>query len=175
MDDQALIEWGTAAATLPGQVTSGDRFVITPFTNGALAAVVDGLGHGEGAAVAANLAVHTLESHASEPVIALIRRCHEALMRTRGVVLTLASFNAQGDSMTWLGVGNAEGVLLRVAPNLPHETVLLRGGVVGCQLPPLRASVLPVARGDTLVLATDGVRGAFTDDLTLAGPPQQIA
>ncbi len=36
-----------------------------------------------------------------------------------------------------------------------RETLLLRGGVVGDRLPPLRAAGLPLAPGDTLVLATD--------------------
>lgn len=170
-----MIEWGTAAAALPGQVTSGDRFVIAPFANGVLVAVVDGLGHGDSAAAAADIAVKTLQAHASEAIHPLIRRCHDALTRTRGVVLTLASFNAQDDCMTWLGVGNVDGVLVRATANSPHESILLRGGVAGYQLPPLRASVLPVARGDLLILATDGIRSGFADRLILSDSPQQIA
>jgi phosphoserine phosphatase RsbX len=175
-----LIEWGAAAAPLPGQVVSGDRFVVAPFAEGVLVAIADGLGHGDDAAAAADIAVNILRAHAVETVIALVQRCHDALTRTRGVVLTLASFNARDDSMTWLGVGNAEGVLLRGqngsgATDSLRETVLLRGGVVGYQLPPLRASVLPIARGDTLILASDGIRGGFADALTLTDSPQQIA
>ncbi len=158
-----------------GQVVSGDRSVVAPFPNGVLAAVVDGLGHGAQAAAAAEIAAATLQAHASEPVIPLVRRCHDALARTRGVVLTLASLNGPDHTMTWLGVGNVEGVLLRGATRPPRDSVLLRGGVVGYQLPPLRASVLTLARGDTLILATDGIKGTFADDLVLADSPQQIA
>ena len=35
--------------------------------------------------------------------------------------------------MTWLGVGNVEGVLLRAALRIARESVLLRGGVAGYQ------------------------------------------
>jgi serine phosphatase RsbU (regulator of sigma subunit) len=35
--------------------------------------------------------------------------------------------------------------------------VLLRSGVVGYQLPTLRASTLPIAPGDLLIFATDGI------------------
>jgi serine/threonine protein phosphatase PrpC len=77
--------------------------------------------------------------------------------------------------MTWLGVGNVEGTLLHVAEELPRQSVLLRGGVVGYQLPPLRASVLPVARGDLLILASDGIRNGFADGPALTDSPQQIA
>jgi serine/threonine protein phosphatase PrpC len=175
MDHPVLIEWGAAAATLPGQKTSGDRYVVAPFETGVLVAVVDGLGHGDSAAIAAEIAVNTLAGYASESVIALVRRCHGALTRTRGVVMTLASFSARDNCMTWLGVGNVEGTLLHVAEELPRQSVLLRGGVVGYQLPPLRASVLPVARGDLLILASDGIRNGFADGPALTDSPQQIA
>ena len=65
--------------------------------------------------------------------------------------------------MTWLGVGNVQGVLMRAdaQKGSVQEVLLLRGGVVGSQLPALQAAVLPIAKGDTLVFATDGVRGEF--------------
>ncbi len=167
-----MIEWGAAALAQPGQTISGDRHLIAPFPGGALAAVVDGLGHGVNAEAAARIAVDTLQSNPAESPIALIRCCHNALMRTRGVVLTLASFDVRENCMTWLGVGNVEGVLLSATA---RESVLLRGGVVGYQLPPLRASVLSVARGDLLILVTDGICGGFADGINRADPPQSIA
>jgi hypothetical protein len=51
----------------------------------------------------------------------------------------------------------------------------LRGGVVGYQLPALRASVRPISPGDLLVFATDGIRAEFAQGLVLGDPPQQIA
>jgi negative regulator of sigma-B (phosphoserine phosphatase) len=178
--DSTLIEWGAAASALPGQAVSGDRSVVAPFPGGVLVAVADGLGHGSEASLAAEIAAATLEKYAAESVIALVQRCHEALLRTRGVVLSLASFNGQDNTMTWMGVGNVEGVLFRADAKAspPRETILLRGGTVGYRLPPLRASVLPVAPGDTLIFVSDGIRSSFVEDLALAASslaPQQIA
>jgi negative regulator of sigma-B (phosphoserine phosphatase) len=172
-----LIEWGVAARPLEGEAECGDLHVVQPFPKGVLVAAVDGLGHGPEAAAAARSAVVTLADYAHEPVISLIKRCHQRLIRTRGVVMSLASFNALDNTMTWLGVGNVEGLLLRadVAANPPRENVLLRGGVVGYQLPALHASILPVTRGDVLILATDGIRSGFVEDVTLSHPPQRIA
>jgi serine phosphatase RsbU (regulator of sigma subunit) len=160
-----------AARPRRGEAACGDVAVVRPFRRGALVAVIDGLGHGEEAAHAARLAAAELEAHAPESVIALIRRCHAALRGTRGVVMSLASFNAQDDTMTWLGVGNVEGLLVRAAsgPEPLRETVLLRGGVVGYELPPLQAFVVPVAPGDSLVFATDGVRNEFTAGVSANG------
>jgi phosphoserine phosphatase RsbX len=46
-----------------------------------------------------------------------------------------------------------------------QEVLPLRGGVVGDQLPPLVASIVPVSKGDTLIFATDGIRLGFADGL----------
>jgi hypothetical protein len=172
-----LIEWGVAAQPLEGEAESGDLHVVQRFPKGVLVAAVDGLGHGPEAAAATRSAVAILKDYAHEPVISLLRRCHERLIRTRGVVMSLASFNALDNTMTWLGVGNVEGALLRAdAKASPaRESILLRGGVVGCQLPALHTATLPVTRGDVLILATDGIRGGFVEEVTLSDPPQQIA
>lgn len=173
-----LIEWGAATRTLPGQSVSGDLPLVSCFRNGALVAVVDGLGHGDEAAAAAKTATLTLADNPAEPVIWLVKRCHEALAGTRGVVMTLASFNAEKGTMTWVGVGNVEGVLVRADSKAipPAERVLLRGGVLGYQLPPLLASVVSVNVGDTLLLASDGVRPSFAERLSSSGEtPQCLA
>jgi negative regulator of sigma-B (phosphoserine phosphatase) len=46
---------------------------------------------------------------------------------------------------------------------------------VGLQVPSLRTAVLPVAPGDTLVLATDGIRSGFAEKLSPEASPQQLA
>ncbi len=173
----SLIEWGMATAALPGQAGSGDEYLVKSFPNGVLVAAIDGLGHGEEAATAARIAASSLDAYAHESVIVLVKRCHTSLLRTRGAVMSVASFNARDETMTWLGVGNVEGVLLGAdAGGRPRrEVLLLRGGVVGGQLPPLHASLVPVMRGDTLIFATDGVRSGFPEGLVPGDPPQQMA
>jgi len=172
-----ILEWGVAKCALPGEEVSGDQHLVQPFTHGALVAVVDGLGHGQDATTAARVAVSTLTNRPGDSVIALVKRCHEALTKTRGAVTTLASFNILEATMTWLGVENVEGVLIRADTRATPatESVLLRGGVVGYQLPALQAGVVPVSRGDLLILATDGIRSGFVQNLIATDPPQQIA
>lgn len=173
-----LLDCGVASRPLPGESESGDRHVVKRFRNGALVAAVDGLGHGPEAASAARLAVETLERHAAESVIPLVQRCHARLAGTRGVVLSLGKFNWHDHTLAWLGVGNVEGWLLRPgAPSGPpeREALVLRGGVVGHQLPPLRAVVVPVASGDMLIFATDGIRSGFVQGLMLSDPLTRVA
>jgi negative regulator of sigma-B (phosphoserine phosphatase) len=172
-----VVEIGVAARSIPGQTQSGDRCLVEPFPGGVLVAVVDGLGHGKEAAEASVLAVDLLRRHAREPVAWLLRRCHEELVGTRGAVVSLASFRSPGPRMTWIGVGNAEGLLLRnpAREDAPDESLLLRSGVVGARLPPLQTSEIGVRAGDVLLMATDGIRSDFARAVHRHDPPQQIA
>jgi len=78
--------------------------------------------------------------------------------------------------MTWVGVGNVEGRLVRGrARNPRQESLLLRPGVAGQELPALTAATLPVERGDLLVFATDGVRVDFADSLDVTGTCSSVA
>jgi phosphoserine phosphatase RsbX len=159
---KSRVELGVACATLAGQSESGDRYVCETFDDGVLLALVDGIGHGPEAAVAAKTACAILETHAAEPVIALAERCHRGLRFTRGVVMGLAAFDLKHNLLTWLGIGNVQGVVRRFGlPEGTEELLLLRAGVVGSQLPPLQASVFPIAPRDMIVLATDGVKNGF--------------
>jgi len=172
-----IVEYGVAKFVLPGQGESGDQHIVRCHENGVLIAAIDGLGHGEEAAGAANLAASVLMTDGSEPVISLVERCHEKLRGTRGVVLSIASIDSAHGLMTWLGIGNVEGVLTRadVRKENVQETLLLRGGVIGSQLPALQATVLPVSKGDTIYLVTDGVRSDFAESLTTLENPQRAA
>jgi hypothetical protein len=173
-----VIDWGVATANRPGQRRSGDRHVVAAAPDGSvLLAALDGLGHGDEAADAAERAAIVLGDHPQESVITLARRCHAGLHGTRGVVMTLVRISPHDGTLTWLGVGNVAGVLLRGRGN-PHpggEAVLLRGGVVGYQLPPLSATVHTLNPGDCIVLATDGIRPEFADNLVADDHPQRLA
>jgi len=176
-DPLRLIESGFFTMPLPGQDVSGDSHMIKSLKNGILIAVVDGLGHGYEAAAAAKIAIETLDTSADEQIIAMVRRCHEALKGTRGVVMSIAFLDLLDKKITWLGVGNIEGMLLRQDTNsvISHERLLLRGGALGYQLPPLKESVIPVIPGDTLIFVTDGIRSSFETCINLSEKPQQIA
>jgi hypothetical protein len=172
-----LLEWGLAGAPIAGEIESGDLHVVAPFPQGALVAVIDGLGHGPKAAAAARVAAETLQANPGEPPLWLVQQCHERLRKTRGAVLTAASFAFGSSLMTRIGVGNVDGVLFRAdaAGGPARESVITRGGVVGHELPPLRASVVPIRPGDTLILATDGIKSEFMDRLPLERDPRELA
>jgi len=171
----AGIEWSTAAATMPGETESGDRCWAGAVANGMMFAVMDGLGHGGAAAAASDIAIATLERHVGDPLIELLRRCHESLRGTRGVAMSLALFNTENAILTWIGVGNVEGTLLRRGAGLPSSKLLLRNGVVGIHLPILREGELEVQSGDILTMATDGVAAQSSLRVSMDGQIESMA
>jgi phosphoserine phosphatase RsbX len=173
----APIEWAVAELAQPGQSESGDRHLVLPTPDGGLVAVVDGLGHGAEAASAAKVAVRALERGGDRPLAQLFRDCHQSLIGTRGAVISAASFNVPDETMTWLGVGNVEGRLLRapVSGGPPPDALLVRGGVVGAHLPRLVARTARIRRGDMLIVATDGIRSEFLDAPLPYQEPQALA
>jgi hypothetical protein len=169
--EPAVIEWGWAGSAL--EVESGDLHVVVLFPGGALVALIDGLGHGPEAAAAARLAATVLETHASDDAPNLVQRCHEAIRKTRGAVMTVASLRTAPSAMTWLGVGNVDGVLVRNGK--PDDALIGRAGVVGYQIPPLRPITLAMSHGDVLIMTTDGIRSGFSTGIVTDQLPQQIA
>jgi phosphoserine phosphatase RsbX len=174
---EPVVEYGVAKFALPGQGESGDHHLVCHNQNGVLIAAIDGIGHGEEAADAAKAAASILKAGVALPIISLVEECHEKLRPTRGVVLSVASIDPVHGMMSWLGVGNVQGVLMRADTKKgnPQETLLLRAGVVGSRLPPLQAAVLPIAKGDTLFFATDGISRDFAETLSAFGDAQRTA
>jgi phosphoserine phosphatase RsbX len=172
----AMVEIGHAGAAFDGE-DSGDVHVVAPFRGGVVIAMIDGLGHGPEAADAARTAARVIEAYADEALVPLVQRCHEALRKTRGVALSLASLSAVDAAATWLGIGNVEGVLWRAdrTASPAQLAIPLRGGVVGYQLPVLRPSTHAVSRGDTLILVTDGIRSGFATGLAIERSAQDLA
>jgi serine phosphatase RsbU (regulator of sigma subunit) len=161
----SLLEWHVALRPIAGEIACGDAYLVKLGKHQVVVGVVDGLGHGPEAAIAAATAIATIRQYADESLIDIVHRCHESLRRTRGVVLSLVAFSLETESLSWVGVGNVDALLFRVKENQKsaNEALLVRGGVVGYRMPPLRVEVLPIIAGDMLVLATDGIRSAFCE------------
>lgn len=174
-----VLEWADAGRAFPGETQSGDAAVVAERPDGALLAVVDALGHGDEAAGVAAAAVAALRQNAAEPVIPLMRAVHEALHGSRGAVVSLGLIQNRGAALTWLGVGNVQGWVARSAGatgDLPlRESLLLRGGIIGIQLPPLYATIVPVAPGDVILFASDGIAADFMTGVRPETPVAETA
>ena len=183
MPDRASPDWprqlelGVAERPLAGEWRSGDRAVLVGYDGGALVAAIDGLGHGASAADAADTAAAVLSERPTEEPARLIERCHRALQRTRGAVMTLAWFDLVDGRLAWTGVGNVEGRLVRASAGVhtPTEGAFTKGGVVGFNLPSIRVTDTDLDEGDVVVLVTDGIQSNFAQAIVAGGTAQDIA
>ena len=133
--------WGVAVHPARGQTVLGDRGLVTARPDGILAVVADGLGHGAEAGRAAEIAIQSAGEQPGSTLVEILERCHARLQETRGAAISLAAWNDRERTLSWLGVGNVEGVALHAgAPSLPR--LLLRGGVVGDRMPPLNTETV---------------------------------
>jgi negative regulator of sigma-B (phosphoserine phosphatase) len=170
-----VLERGVAVLAYEGEHRSGDVAVFAPSQAGGLVAVIDGLGHGDPAADAAETAADVLRAGADAPPQELLERCHTELRNTRGAVITLAWFDLGRRTMAWTGVGNVEARFVRARGDARHPSPVVLGGVVGYNLPRVRVGTLPLEPGDAVVLATDGVAADFSQSLAAGVPAQELA
>lgn len=173
---RAPMQWGLSTRCRRGELMNGDLGVISALPNGVLFAAFDGLGHGREAAHAAQAAGEVVREGPSDDLVQLAKHCHDALRDTRGAAATLAFMSHRTHTMTWLGVGNVEGRVLSGDPSAlrPKGSLSPVHGILGHELPSAAVATLDLRPGDVMVLATDGIDGAFGDLLDTSGSPQDI-
>ncbi|MFK0156130.1 SpoIIE family protein phosphatase [Streptomyces sp. NPDC090493] len=160
-DPDAAGGWRFGAVDVPlgGDGESGDAWAVAPGRRLA-AMVVDGLGHGPAAAVAARAAVGAFADDPVTEPATLVKRAHEAMRGTRGGVLGTCLIDPERGELTYTGVGNITGRVLTAGRGI-H--LLDRPGTLGTHLPlpTAHAQQCPWEPGSTLILASDGIRSGW--------------
>jgi len=166
------LEWAHRSRALDPREPSGDLQVVELFPEGALLAVIDGLGHGPEAALASRRAADVMRAEPASDPVEIVRRCHTALRATRGAALLVLSLSFRDALVAWAGVGNIEGWHMRPTG---REALLSRPGVVGYQITAPRLQSAPLTSGDLFILASDGISVRFSESLARAGRPEDVA
>ncbi len=147
---------GVAARPFPGQSVSGDGWRIDCLGGLIRLIVVDGLGHGPGAATAAERALRCAAESGSEAPVAMIDDLERGLIGTRGAAATVATIDLRRGELTFAGVGNVAALYERgeeSASLVPRFGVLGSGAPVGT----VRAASHPWGPGARLIVHTDGI------------------
>lgn len=154
----------------------GDAGTIVPTGDAHTAIVIDGLGHGAGAAEAAQIALRSFHSAAERPLPDILAALHRALRHTRGAAVAMLRLY-DAERAEYCGVGNVRAVAL--SPDGIHHRLTGQPGVVGWRMPTPRTHPIPLPAGSTAVLHTDGIDARWTLDASLfmlrLPPPLLIA
>ncbi|MEU6534366.1 hypothetical protein [Streptomyces sp. NPDC047000] len=183
--------WRFGGVNIPygGDGESGDAWAVAPGPAGptgpTLAAlVVDGLGHGPAAALAARAAVQEFERGPLTGLEPFVRHAHEVLRATRGGVLGTCLIDPVRGELAYAAVGNITGRVVTGAGasvtggnrngtgasgtgriSSGRGTYLLdRPGTLGTHLPlpTIRLQHCPWRPGSTLILVSDGIRSGWS-------------
>lgn len=170
------IDWSMVRYAKEGESDCGDLFIVKNHRDKILLAAIDGLGHGSEALEVSKRAWAVLNTFTGQSLISILETCHKELKRSRGAVISLAMIDIWERTMTWTGVGNVEGVLYRADEQeyLGKESIILRGGVVGYKLPFLKASMVSISEGDTLIFTSDGIKKNYFESVDVYKSPSEI-
>ncbi|OLB74130.1 MAG: hypothetical protein AUI14_24485 [Actinobacteria bacterium 13_2_20CM_2_71_6] len=133
----------------------GDGWAVAELDGGIAVAVVDGLGHGAKASLAADAA---LAAFAADPtdLDRLVVRANDAMRSTRGGALTACLVEPGREELRYFAIGNVSG---RVVSGSGHRGLVFSAGTLGLKsIPPrVRLASCPWPADATLVLWTDGL------------------
>jgi anti-sigma regulatory factor (Ser/Thr protein kinase) len=146
--------FGVATRARRNDTQNGDAFVVRIWARGALAGVVDGLGHGEHAERAAQAARAYLEDHFDQPVSRLFAGVAQACRRTRGVVMALARFDFDSQAVEIGSVGNVD---VRLYGGTGRPNFMVRRGILGVNAPNPVVTSHEWTVDSILVLHSDGL------------------
>ena len=113
--------------------------------------VVDGLGHGPDARVAAAVAMEYVEGRLGADLVSIFEGCDGALRDTRGVAMGLAVI--RGDQLTYGGIGNTR--VIRIGRR--NKRFMSDPGILGTGFRHLMLDRTDLEPGDLVLLFSDGL------------------
>jgi phosphoserine phosphatase RsbX len=118
--------------------------------------MIDGLGHGKNAEVAAIAAEEYVLENLDTPLKELFQGCNKAISHTRGVALGIAIVDPAEDNLTFAGINNTR---IRVLKAQKRQSFQMTSdtGIVGGGFRMLVPSTVDFGPGDTALMFTDGV------------------
>lgn len=157
-----LVDLSALFVNRPREEVCGDGFSIKENTSAFKVFYGDGLGHGEYAKEAVDVAGNFfLELEDIDPVD-IIRQLHEKVRRTRGLVGTIAVFNRLTNEWRICGVGN---IFTRLYSGMTYKNYLPYNGTIGLNLPhSMNPSIFQIERNQRLIMCSDGIQTRW--DLT---------
>jgi anti-sigma regulatory factor (Ser/Thr protein kinase) len=142
-----------------GEVECGDAWAHASCGRWERLCIVDGLGHGPLAAVAAQEAVAAFRTAPETHMPAdIIQACHDALRSTRGAVMAVVAIDRDAGAFHFAGVGNIAGMLYS---GISTNHLLSTEGIVGHRMRTVRTVERGWSAGDAVILSTDGLSGRW--------------
>jgi anti-sigma regulatory factor (Ser/Thr protein kinase) len=149
---------GAVCVPYPGESHCGDAWLVRDEGGQCTVALIDGLGHGASAAVAAHAAreevIRILAAAPRTTAAALLEAMHGALRSTRGAAASVAAIDHAAGTIEFAGIGNVAGAIVTAAD---QRALVSHNGILGHQVRKVQAFTSPWPAGATLVMHSDGL------------------
>ena len=163
--DQAPAQRPALAAltrAMTGETACGDAWASRVDAGQTSLLLVDGLGHGELAAAAANRAVRAFETELGDlPPARALQRLDEALRGTRGAAAAIVRIDAAATTLTFAGIGN---IAAWIDDGERRRSLVSAPGIVGSFRRMTREVQVPLTAGALVVLHSDGLTSKWSLD-----------
>lgn len=143
------------AVPYPGERVCGDGWTYHREAERVVAMLADGLGHGWGAAEAAQEAITTFQQNVHLAPADLLEVVHAGLRKTRGAVAAVAEIRPGRGVLTFAGIGNVAG---RVMTGSNSRSIASHNGTLGVSVSRIQEFQLEWSPASTLILHSDGVQ-----------------
>jgi anti-sigma regulatory factor (Ser/Thr protein kinase) len=139
-----------------GETVGGDAWTVMSGHDGFLICVVDGLGHGPEAAMAARAGIASVTEGATRAhsVTELVERAHLAMRPTRGAALAVARVTPEKAICNFCGVGNISACLLSRGQS---RSLVSTAGILGHQIHRIKEFQYPFSEDTLFIMHSDGL------------------
>lgn len=157
------LDIGAATRAHPGmQGVNGDAFVICRAGTFVTVGVIDGVGHGQPAHIAANAARREVEARCHLSLREVFAQAESACHGTRGVAMALARFDCDRSTVQLASVGNVETRVFGMAESLRYA---VRRGIVGLNAPVPAVTEQAWPERGVMCIYSDGVQSRWHEDM----------
>jgi anti-sigma regulatory factor (Ser/Thr protein kinase) len=145
---------------MSGEDVCGDAWQVQHQVDGALIAVVDGLGHGLQADEASNAAIAAIDPRRNGDLTAHLQSMHDALRHTRGAAGAMAHILPGKGVIKFAGIGN---IAASICASAVRHAVSMNG-TLGHEARQFREYSYPWEVGSVGVIHSDGLRSHWSID-----------
>jgi anti-sigma regulatory factor (Ser/Thr protein kinase) len=153
-------EFGGISTAVLGETRCGDCWRLAQEPARAAAIMLDGLGHGDSAAIAAEAGAEVFAASPFEPPQVLIERMHQRLQGTRGAAGACLMRTSEG-RLLFAGVGN---ISARAIGRGTAQGLTSHNGILGVQTRRVQQFEYDGAQLPLLVMHSDGVSARWDLD-----------
>ena len=153
---QSGLNYAAIAVNYPGEKVCGDGYYIKQSKKGFQIFAGDGLGHGENANEAVELAIKAFKQSVETDPSEILRDIHTKVKKSRGLVATIASVNYDSEVWSMCGIGN---ISTRIYSGLENKTYTPYNGIIGHNIPrTLNNTIIPYKKHQIIIMHSDGLR-----------------